>query len=286
MVYVGVDLHRKSSHVAVLAGHGELLASRRIPSQPDEFLRVFGELEAQPVGVAFEATYGWGLFADLLSDVGIPAHMAHPLATKTISSARVKNDRVDASTLAHLLRTDLLPESWAAPPEVRDARKLGRTRVSLARISSRLKCQTHVLLADQAITPPVSDIFGLGGRRFLQDVRLRPIPQARLEANLRLIALLGPELAQADRELRELFRGDLRVARLVPIPGIGFMTAAGSSPRSGASRASPHRRTCARGPGSPPPSAAAPSTPAAATSPSRDRAGCDGRWWNRPPVRT
>jgi transposase len=226
MVYVGVDLHRKSSHVAVLAGDGEVLASRRIASRPDEFLRVFGELEEEPVGVAFEATYGWGWFADLMHDVGIPAHMAHPLATKAISSARVKNDRVDAKTLAHLLRTDLLPEAWAAPPEVRDARKLGRTRVSLARISSRLKCQTHALLADQAITPPVTDVFGPGGRRFLQDVRLRPIPQARLDANLRLIDLLGPELAQADRELRELFRGDPRVARLVPIPGIGFMTAA------------------------------------------------------------
>jgi Transposase len=154
MVYVGVDLHRKSSYVAVLADDGELLASRRIASQPDEFLRVFGELEAEPTGVAFEATYGWGWFADLLADIGIPAHMAHPLATKAISSARVKNDRVDAKTLAHLLRTNLLPEAWAAPPEVRDARKLARTRVSLARISSRLKCQTHALLADQAIAPP------------------------------------------------------------------------------------------------------------------------------------
>lgn len=226
MVYVGVDLHRKSSHVAVLDDEGEVLASRRIASHPDEFLRVFGELQEEPVGVAFEATYGWGWFADLLQDVGIPAHMAHPLATKAISSARVKNDRVDAKTLAHLLRTNLLPEAWAAPPEVRDARRLTRSRISLARISSRLKCQTHALLADQAITPPVTDVFGPGGRRFLQGVQLRPIPQARLEANLRLIDLLSPEVATADAELHELFRADPRIARLVPIPGIGFITAA------------------------------------------------------------
>ncbi len=226
MVYVGVDLHRKSSHVAVLADDGEVLASRRIASQPHEFLRVFGELEEEPVGVAFEATYGWGWFADLLQDVGIPAHMAHPLATKAISSARVKNDRVDAKTLAHLLRTNLLPEAWAAPPEVRDARRLARSRISLARISSRLKCQIHALLADQAITPPLTDLFGPGGRRFLQTVHLRPIPQARLEANLRLVDLIGPELASADAELRALFRGDHRIRRLIPIPGIGFTTAA------------------------------------------------------------
>ena len=212
--------------------------------------------------------------------------MAHPLATKAISSARVKNDRVDAKTLAHLLRTNLLPEAWAAPPEVRDARRLARSRISLARISSRLKCQIHALLADQAITPPVTDVFGPGGRRFLQDVRLRPIPQARLEANLRLIDLLGPEIAQADRELRELFRGDPRVARLVPIPGIGFMTAAVVIAEVWDVTRFPSPQHLSSWAGLTPSSAAAPSTPAAATSPSRDRAGCVGRWWSRPPVRT
>ncbi len=69
-------------------------------------------------------------------------------------------------------------------------------------------------------------LFGPGGRRFLEGVRLRPVPQARLKANLRLIDLVSPELATADRELRELFRGDPRIRRLLPIPGIGFTTAA------------------------------------------------------------
>ena len=53
---------------------------------------------------------------DLLGDIGIPARMAHPRANKAIASARVKNDAVDAKTLAQLLRTGLLPESWIAPP--------------------------------------------------------------------------------------------------------------------------------------------------------------------------
>jgi hypothetical protein len=143
---------------------------------------VFGGLEPGPIEVAFDATYGWGWFADLLADAGITAHMANPLATKAISSARVKNDSVDAKTLAHLLRTNLLPEAWAAPPEVLDARRLARSRISLARISSRLKSQTHALLADEGIVPPMTDLFGVGGRAFLKEVRLRSIPQARLEA--------------------------------------------------------------------------------------------------------
>lgn len=89
-----------------------------------------------------------------------------------------------------------------------------------------MKCQTHALLAEQAIAPQVTDLFGLAGRAFLEEVRLRPVPQARLEANLRLIDLLSPEVAAAEHKLAELFEGDPRIARLTPIPGIGFTTAA------------------------------------------------------------
>jgi hypothetical protein len=128
MVYIGVDLHGKRSQLAAIDAAGEPIFNRSIASQPDEFLRVFGELGPEPIEVAFEATIGWGWFADLLADAGVKAHMAHPLATRAIATARVKNDEVDARTLAHLLRTNLLPEAWIAPLEVREARRLVRMR--------------------------------------------------------------------------------------------------------------------------------------------------------------
>jgi len=226
MVYVGVDLHRKRSHVVALDPAGELLANRRIDNDPEQFLRVFGELGPEPLQVAFEATYGWGWFADLLADAGISAHMAHPLGTKAIASARVKNDAVDAKTLAHLLRTNLLPEAWIAPPDVREARRLARSRTALVRIRSRVKCQSHAIVADHGLHPPVSDMFGIGGRSWLEDVELPPASRSRILANLRLVDALGQEIETADRELRTAFRGDPRVHRLMAIPSIGFTSAA------------------------------------------------------------
>lgn len=225
MVYVGVDLHRKRSHVVALDDQGEKLLSRRIANEPEEFFRIFGELEPEPLNVAFEATYGWGWFADMLADAGIPAHMAHPLATKAISSARVKNDAVDAKTLAHLLRTNLLPEAWMAPLEVREARRLVRMRVSILRIASRCKCQIHSILADHRVIPPMADLFSPGGRRLLAGVRLPQISARRVEANLRIIDTALTEVAAADHEIRAFFRGDDRVRRLTAIPGIGFTSA-------------------------------------------------------------
>jgi len=67
MMYVGIDLHRKRSHVAALDEEGQLVLSRRVQSRPGEFLRVFGELGKEPIEVAFEATFGWGWLADLRS---------------------------------------------------------------------------------------------------------------------------------------------------------------------------------------------------------------------------
>jgi transposase len=226
MVYVGVDLHRKRSHVVALDPTGQVLVSRRIGNAPAEFLRIFGELEPQPIEVAFEATYGWSWFADLLADAGIPAHMAHPLATKAISAARVKNDAVDAKTLAHLLRTNLLAEAWIAPPAAREARRQVRTRAGLVRMRSRVQSQLHALLADLGVIPELTTLFGPAGRRWLAELQLPVGARGRLDAGLRLIDAITVEVGRADADLRTAFAGDSRTRRLLPIPGIGLVTAA------------------------------------------------------------
>jgi transposase len=176
MVYVGVDLHRKRSHVVALDPTGEVMLSRRIGNAPAEFLRIFGELEPAPIEVVFEATDGWSWFADLLADAGIPAHMAHPLATKAVAAARVKNDAVDARTLAHLLRTSLLAEAWIAPPAAREARRLVRTGLGWSGCAHGCNPQLHALLADLGVIPELTTLFGPAGRRWLADL---PMP-ARL----------------------------------------------------------------------------------------------------------
>jgi transposase len=226
MVYVGVDLHRKRSHIVALDPTGEVVLSRRIGNAPAEFWRLFGELEPQPIEVVFEATYGWSWFADLLADAGIPAHMAHPLATKAISAARVKNDAVDAKTLAHLLRTNLLAEAWIAPPDAREARRLVRTRAGLVRMRSRVQSQLHALLADLGVIPELTTLFGPAGRRWLAELQLPDGARGRLDAGLRLIDAITIEVGRGDADLRACFAGDHRVRRLLPIPGVGLVTAA------------------------------------------------------------
>src|SRR5215216_3222788 len=123
---VGIDLHRKRSHIAALDEHGVELFSRRIKNDPDTFVALLGELDGESK-IALEATYGWEGLAELLEDHGYELHLAHPLRTKAIASARVKTDAVDARTLAHLLRAD-------EPPA---ATRGGGCPVAVGRVPSR-----------------------------------------------------------------------------------------------------------------------------------------------------
>src|SRR6266511_305421 len=102
MVYVGVDLHRKSSHVRAHRRRG---AARELSDR-------------QPAGrvpSGLRRTRGRTHRCRLRSHLRVrlvrrPAfrrrhplpHGPHPLATKAISSGGVKNYKVDAKTLAHL----------------------------------------------------------------------------------------------------------------------------------------------------------------------------------------
>jgi Transposase len=113
-VYVGMDVHRKRSQVALVDEHGVQLANRNLPNDSAELVAVLGRLEPG-TPVAFEAAYGWGWLAELLNELELEPHLVHPSRCKAIAAARLKDDRVDAATLAQLLRAELLPEAWIAP---------------------------------------------------------------------------------------------------------------------------------------------------------------------------
>src|SRR5260221_248373 len=86
-VYVGIDVHRKRSQVAVIDSGGEVLANRNVPNGTETILGVIGGL---PPGTptAFEAAFGWGWLLELLEDYGFDPHLVHPLQCKAIASAR------------------------------------------------------------------------------------------------------------------------------------------------------------------------------------------------------
>jgi transposase len=77
----------------------------------------------------------------------IDVKLANPLKTKAIAEARIKTDKLDARTLAHLLRSDLVAECYIADRKTRDERSLLRLRTNLVQDRTRvINNRIHSLL--------------------------------------------------------------------------------------------------------------------------------------------
>ena len=61
------------------------------------------------------------------------------MKTKAVASAKVKTDKLDARILAHLLRADLIAESYVPQGNVREMRALVRHRLSLVQMQTMVK---------------------------------------------------------------------------------------------------------------------------------------------------
>jgi transposase len=82
----------------------------------------------QPRMMAMEATIFTGWIYDHLRPYAEKLKVTHPLMLRAIAAAKKKNDEIDAKTIAHLLRCDLLPECHMASTEIRDRRRTLRYR--------------------------------------------------------------------------------------------------------------------------------------------------------------
>jgi transposase len=222
-VYVGMDVHRKRSQVAIVDAAGVPQRNRNLPNDPAKLVPVLGAL---PPGtpVAFEAAYGWGWLVELLEELDLEPHLVHPSRCKAIASARLKNDKVDAATLAQLLRADLLPEAWIAPSATRDLRALLRHRAALVRLSTSLKNRVHAVLADRGIGED-RGLWTGPGRAWLGDLELPPTPRAIVADCCGLLDALATPIGRLERQIGALAKPDPRVQALMVLPGIGKLTA-------------------------------------------------------------
>jgi transposase len=221
--WIGIDLHRRRSQVAVIDEHGELTLSRRIVNDRETFLELLGDPGS--AHVVLEATYRWEWLAELLEEADYDVHLAHPLRTRAIAAARVKTDAIDARTLAHLLRAGFLPEAYIAPRELRDLRELLRHRATLTRMRSAVKNRVHAILAKHGIANERADLFGKGGREFLTTLQLRDAPRRRLDSLIALICDFDREIETTTAEIEQRAKADDRVDVLTQIRGVGRYTA-------------------------------------------------------------
>lgn len=225
MIHVGVDLHQRFCYMTVLDARGKIVEAGPVTNEKLALRKYFRGLGRQPVQVAVEACGFWPAFREVVEPEVKRLVLVHPQRVKAIASAKLKNDRVDSATLAHLLRCDLLPESWKADRVTQARRQQVRLRATLVRQRTRLKNQLHAVLHQQGLRSPVTDLFGKRGRLWLGQVKLPAQARDSVATCLRMIDHYGEEIQKQNLQLGEKAKQDQRVGWLTTIPGIGEVSA-------------------------------------------------------------
>jgi len=221
MKNIGLDIGKRRHWVVSMDERGTIDCNQRLPNDPTVIEQFFKTLEG-PCRVVLEATGNWMAVYDRIEPWVEEVLLAHPLKTKAIASARIKTDKIDATTLAHLLRADLIPQAYIPPKEVRNWRELVRHRAFLVRLRTRLKNRIHSLLAKRGISPPaVSDLFG---RRGLQWLKALELPEPYGAIRIRYLAILdrlSHEIKESEKEIDQTVETTPEAKLLETVPGVG-----------------------------------------------------------------
>jgi transposase len=223
MLYTGIDYHKSFSYLTTMDEKGEIIGQKKLPSNGEivDFLKEFDE----EMEIAVEATPSWYWLYDHLESEGFQVKLSHPLNTKAIAYTKVKTDKVDSATLAHLLRSNLLPLSYVPEKGVRLNRELLRYRASLVKIQTRVKNKIHTILAKNNVTHPYTDLFGKQGIAFLRSLPLAEHYKIALEGYLTVLDAVRQEIREASKKVRQVAEEDPDTLLLITVPGMGYYSA-------------------------------------------------------------
>ena len=227
MLYAGLDLSRKRLDFHLLDAEGATVEVGAAPPDADGLCGLTQRLDryGSRICAAIESMNGARFVHDRLERAGWQVEIADAQKVKGLAPLACKTDRIDAWVLAELARRELVPAIWLPDPAVRAERERARWRLHLVRHRSSLKQRVHAVLLAHGRPCPVSDLFGVRGRRLLGRLRLPEPWQGTLEASLRLIDQLDREIGDCERELRRLGADHRYVTLLCTVPGIGWVLA-------------------------------------------------------------
>ena len=124
---IGLDVHKKSISYCVKAADGQILEEGKLRAT-HQVLREWAQKRSEPWHGAMEATLFSGWIYDALKPFAAELQMGNPSMMKAIGAAKKKSDQLDARKIADLVRCNLLPVCYVAPPEMRELRRLLRYR--------------------------------------------------------------------------------------------------------------------------------------------------------------
>lgn len=222
---IALDVHRDFCEVAIKDG-AEVRSAGRIKTNRAE-LELFAKSLGKDDQVALEATGPALQIKRLLEPHVGRVVIANPRKLRAIAEAKVKTDKVDARTLCELLAAGFLPAVFGPDEETRALRRRLSRRAALVRQRTRAKNELHAVLARNLKgRPPMTDVFGVRGRQWLEALELPADERETVAGCLRQVDFLDREVSQAERVLARSALASEEIRRLMSVPGVNLVSAA------------------------------------------------------------
>jgi transposase len=221
--HCGIDLHMKSSEVVVLDEQGREAERSRIPTTEASLRRWFAERQRMRICIEASGQSAW--IERILRECGHEVIVANPYRVRLIAESTLKNDRVDAETLARLVRVDpaLLCPIRHRKEETRRLRGMLSVRRTLVESRTAYLNTARGLLRSFGYRLP-----GQKPERLAKALATGSVPEA-------LCALVAPLVASAleidervatlDAQVIEAGEGFEVTSRFMEVPGIGPLVA-------------------------------------------------------------
>lgn len=230
MLYVGVDLHKKSITVCGVNRERQVLETRRLLCCEEqrivETFKTFRE-SYKAVQVVVEATASYEWFLKLIEPLVDRVVLAHPKKLRVIAESTRKSDKLDAKILAEFLALDMIPEAYRPTPRQREHRALVRHRQRIRKQITAAKNTIRRLLSHY--NADIESPFTREGRAYIETRELSRVDRFAMNQLLVQLDQFKKQLLEADQELAVFAKeGSEREAEnrdiLKSIAGVGPVT--------------------------------------------------------------
>ena len=215
-MFVGLDVHKKYTQVAIVDEEGVVTEQERIENEPALIEEFSNRLSTADMVMESSSTWYW------LYEILSRKHrvvVSNPAKTKAIASAKLKTDKVDALMLANLLRGGYIAESYVPSRRIMGLRELVRYRANLVRMRGSVKNRVHAYLLMNNIKIDYSPFT----KGFLEE--LGKVEDGRVQGYLRIIERLNLEIHEASKRICGEALSDESARLLMTIPGVSFYSA-------------------------------------------------------------
>lgn len=223
--FVGLDLGKTKGVACEVNEQGDVIQRFPFSMNRESLLKLSRKVDPQ-APMALEVSTNSYVVSQILMEQGRTVSVSNPVLTKAIASSKIKNDSVDAETLAELLRCNYLPTVWVPDHHTQELRHLVSHRALLQKIANHLKNKLHSMLHRNLIAVPEKmTLFSAAGKAWLCGLPLSPMDQLQITTSLSLLANVEEQKAPVENELAKQAYQEKDVPLLLTIPGVDFLAA-------------------------------------------------------------